>query len=964
MTAAEYRIHAVPDVFLPDGSVLHRELAGSQQPRFWTAPPRHRDKQPGCPSCAKNGYSAGCGNYAAEELLDWCSSYGYDMDDWQQWWLTECCGVKPDGRWTAFEAAAVVSRQNGKNAIHLDAPILTISRGWVTFKDIQVGDWVYGSDGAPTKVVGRTEIFPEADCYEVSFTDGSSHIVSGDHLWQVSYRGRGDWGPVRTADLAQSVGGRRPDNGRMEYNWRVRCDAVVQTPSADLPIDPYLLGYWLGDGASRSATIFAGKTDRDWVEGFIRAAGAEVDRVREHPVTKVQEIWFLLRGSGGFRTECQDFGIWGTGRKRIPELYLTASPEQRLALLRGLMDSDGSITITNKTPQVEFTTALPGLAEDFWRLARSLGIRVTPKVSKTSLNGVRHKDRTRFLWTPTVNPFAMPRKAERWRPAAEHAARTCEWPGCALPYAGRLDGEGPGLCKMHRDRKRQGTDMDAPRRKYPAGKQREVMQPHEVMSITGIKPVPSVPTRCIQVAAPDGVYLVGKTFTPTHNSMLEVRELGGLFLFGESMIIHTAHEFKAAAEHFRRVRDTITSYEDLSRRVKKVTTSHGDEAIELRPAPTLIFGSAGRRIQRNVSSRLRFLARSRGSGRSFTANLVVYDESMFLSDEQVGASMPTMSAVANPQMIYTASAGYHDSVQLAMVRRRMLKHDQSLMGAEWSIDPHTDLCPRDEVLGRKTNRYVICDRHDDRDDPRSWAKANPAFGTRISYEHVQKEFKSMSAAAFDRERLGVGDWPQEEETWTVISEESWERCALADPGGAQRPLAFAVDVDPEMRFTTIAAAWQRPEPDNPREVKTVLEIPKGCSREGTGWVIQRLVELRRQWRPIAVCFPKNGPAAGLADAAENAGLEVVRAGSGDEAEAFSQIITAIRNRTVIHLGREQAPTLWSAIASAETRSVGDGGQAWSRKDSDSDIAPIVAATLAAWALNKKRRNYNPMNSIG
>lgn len=556
-----YRVVAVPDVFLPDGTVLHDTLTGSQQPRFWTAPPRHRVKDPNCKSCDTEGYQGGCGNFAAEELLDqWAPHYGYDLDPWQRWWLTEACGITPDGRWAAFEVAGICSRQNGKN--------------------------------------------------------------------------------------------------------------------------------------------------------------------------------------------------------------------------------------TN----------------------------------------------------------------------------------------------------------------------------------------------------------------------------LEVRELGGLFLFGEQMIIHTAHEFKAAAEHFRRVRDTIASYDDLSRRVKRVMTSHGDEAIELRSAPTLIFGPGGKRIRRNVGGRLRFLARSRGSGRSFTADCVVYDESMFLSDEQVGASMPTMSAVSNPQMIYTASAGYHDSVQLAMVRRRILKHDQSLMGAEWSIDPHVDTCPRDEVLGRKTNRYVVCDRHDDRDDPRSWAKANPAFNLRISYEHVAKEFRSMSMAAFDRERLGVGDWPEEEESWSVISEELWGQCSLPDPGGALRPLAFAVDVDPDMHGATIAASWHRPEPDG--KVRTVLEIPRGCSREGTGWVVQRLVELRRQWRPIAICFPKNGPAAGLADAAENAGLDVVRAGSGDEAEAFSQMITAVKNRTVAHLGREQAPALWSAIASAETRDVGDGGHAWSRRESEADITPIVAATLASWALNKKRRSYDPRRSIG
>jgi len=448
------------------------------------------------------------------------------------------------------------------------------------------------------------------------------------------------------------------------------------------------------------------------------------------------------------------------------------------------------------------------------------------------------------------------------------------------------------------------------------------------------------------------------------NVNLEIRELGGLFLFGESMIIHTAHEFKAAAEHFRRVRDTITSYNDLSSRLKRVMTSHGDEAIELKPTPTLIFGPGGTRVRKSVTARLRFLARSRGSGRSFTADCVVYDEAMFLSDEQVGASMPTMSAVPNPQMYYTASAGYKDSVQLAMVRRRVLRKDPTVAGAEWSIAPHLDTCPRDEVRGRKANHFIVCDKHDDRDDPRSWAKANPAFGGRISYEHVAKEFAAMSPMAFDRERLGVGDWPSDEEPWAVISEEAWARCAMDDPGGAVRPIAFAVDVNPEMTVATIAAAWERPDGDDRQKRRVVLEIPRGCSREGTDWVITRLKELRAKWRPVAICLPRNGPGAGLITKAESAGIEILIATSGDEAAAFTQIVTAARDQQIVHLGREQAPALWQAVATAETRDIGDGGRGWSRRDSGEDITPVTAATLAHWALGKKRRSYDILRSIG
>ena len=468
------------------------------------------------------------------------------------------------------------------------------------------------------------------------------------------------------------------------------------------------------------------------------------------------------------------------------------------------------------------------------------------------------------------------------------------------------------------------------------------------------------------------------------NATLEVRELGGLYLFGEGMIIHTAHEFKAAAEHFRRVRDTIASYDELGKRLKRVMTSHGDEAIELRATPTLIFGPGGTRVRKSVTGRLRFLARSRGSGRSFTADCVVYDEAMFLTDEQVGASMPTMRSVPNPQMYYTASAGMKDSIQLASVRRRILRGDPTLMGAEWSIDPHTDTCPRDEVRGRKANRYITCARHDDRDDPRSWAKANPAFGRRVFYDHMRREFESMSPASFDRELLGVGDWPAEEEAWAVVSQEAWDQCAIGDPGGALRPLAFAVDVNPEMTVATIAAAWERPEavlavrsltqqelargevdPANrrPAPVRVVLEIPRGCSREGTGWVIARLAELRRQWRPLAIVIPRNGPAAALADAAEHAGLDPLVASSGDEAAAFALMVTGIRDRKVLHMGRENAPALWSAIASAQTRDIGDGGRGWSRRTSEDDITPVTAATLAYWGLNKRRRSYDIRKSI-
>jgi phage terminase large subunit-like protein len=257
------------------------------------------------------------------------------------------------------------------------------------------------------------------------------------------------------------------------------------------------------------------------------------------------------------------------------------------------------------------------------------------------------------------------------------------------------------------------------------------------------------------------------------NAVLQARQLAGLFLFGESLQIHTAHEFKAANEHFRRMRDVIEAQGWLMSRVRPrngIRTSHGDEAIELRPSPTLIFGPKGTQIRRSVAPRLRFLARSRGSGRAFTCECLYYDESMILSDEEVGASLPTLSAVANPQVWYTASAGYKESTQLNRVRNRGINGtDNSLTWLEWSIAKHHDMCRHD------------CTEHDNPADVRSWARANPGLGIRISVEHVQREHVKMSPAEFERERLGVGDWPTDEMGWAVIPEQVWDSCQWREP---------------------------------------------------------------------------------------------------------------------------------------------------------------------------------------
>ena len=441
------------------------------------------------------------------------------------------------------------------------------------------------------------------------------------------------------------------------------------------------------------------------------------------------------------------------------------------------------------------------------------------------------------------------------------------------------------------------------------------------------------------------------------NAILEARQLSGLFLLGESLLIHTAHEFKASSEHFLRMRRLIESKDWLHSKTAAIRTSHGDEAIEMRPTPTIIFGARGTQIRKSVAPRLRFIARSRGSGRAFTCDCLFYDEAMILSAEQVGASLPTLSAVPNPQVWYTGSAGMPDSTQLDLVRKRGLAgNSRSLVWLEWSIDPHNDMC------------RPGCTRHDEREDPRSWAKANPGLGIRISLEHVTRELEGMPAKEFDRERLGVGDWPPDELGWAVIPEEVWEACAAEDPPRAPR-IAVAADVTPDQAAATVAIAGLAEFPAAPGrpagQRKTVVEIGQDSQgrddhRAGTDWVIPRILELKSRQRVAAVIIDKGGPAASLLVAAENAGLTVITPSLNDIAQAYAQFTKGVATGSLVHLGQ---PDLRTAVAGAARREIGDGLYSWTRKATSVDISPLCAATFAAWAASKYARPYDVLGSI-
>lgn len=412
-------------------------------------------------------------------------------------------------------------------------------------------------------------------------------------------------------------------------------------------------------------------------------------------------------------------------------------------------------------------------------------------------------------------------------------------------------------------------------------------------------------------------------------AVIEARVLWGLFIGGEKQILLSAHEFKTTHNTMKRIERLIEGCPDLRKRVKQFHKTVGREGIEL-----------------HDGRELKYIARSRGSGRGFTADCVIFDECMILGDDAMSALAPTSDAVENSQLWYLGSAGIgHLSQQMARLRKRCLvslesgEPDPVLAYLEWSIDEHRDEC----VPG--------CTDHDDIDSVRSLLRANPGVGYRLQVEKSMQRRLTMGDRLYARERLGVGEYPSDEaDTWQVIGEDAWR--SLADGTSSMAdPVSFAVDVTPERSHAAICAAGRSGE---------AVHVEVVDHRPGTAWVVERLVELVEKWSPCAVVIDPGGPAGSLIPAVrkelELLGLPdlLIEPKTREIAGASGQFFDAVASQAIVHL--DQAP-LSTALAGADKRPVGDGW-AWARRGVSVDISPLVGCTLAAWG-HAERADVEP-----
>ena len=380
------------------------------------------------------------------------------------------------------------------------------------------------------------------------------------------------------------------------------------------------------------------------------------------------------------------------------------------------------------------------------------------------------------------------------------------------------------------------------------------------------------------------------------SAVLEARELAGLFILGEELIVHTAHNFGTAKECFYRLRNMIDSTPDLSRLVRRITTANGDVGIEL-----------------TSGARLKYLARTPGSGRGFSADCVIFDEAYRLPGAMLAAMMPTLSARKNPQVWYATSSPAEIDEQSEHIRRTKLRSSEPDPGGLCWIEWCGDL-------------------RDDPSDPAVWAKTNPALGIRIGAEDLDRALRTLPSQDFAVEHLGV--WKTQSLS-AKIPLHIWESIQVSESPGTEG-VVFGLDIPPDRSSASVAAC--APDGENGFSVELADRRP------GTDWLIHRCIELSDRYPGTSFVIDTVGPAGGFVHELQNLGLKVISTTAREYSQACTHLFDAVMAKKLTHTGQ---PELVTAVMGAKTRTLGDSW-AWSRTSSSVDIAPLVAATLALW----------------
>lgn len=413
-------------------------------------------------------YNKGKADYAVAFIENLCHTKGvfsgkkFKLIEWQEQIIRDLFGtLKPNG-YRQFNTAYVeIPKKMGKQ-LALDTPIPTPD-GFTTMGEIQIGDEVFDEKGQICHVVAKSPVDYEEQGYRITFRDGETIIAGARHQWCGELtRGKRKAVTITTEELFNE-----PKDIHDVIRFRIPVARAIDLPNSyELPISPYLMGYWLGNGNAVKPEItiqtcdLYGVLDRIWPDHRL---GKRWQNTGDSKVVRIPVLKKVLLES--FHD------------KVIPQIYLRASVEQRFELLQGLMDSDGCIN--DRKGQAVYCSTEKALSESVSELLWSLGIKNAITTAEST---------TRADWS-------KPSK-ECGRIATGETIYTVKFTAFDdLPIAGL-------------ERKQKNAVPRNPKTRS------------HFRYIRSIEKVQNPGMQCIQVDSPSHMYLAGRSFVPTHNSEL------------------------------------------------------------------------------------------------------------------------------------------------------------------------------------------------------------------------------------------------------------------------------------------------------------------------------------------------------------------------------------------------------------------------------------------------------------
>mgnify|MGYP005624176331 FL=1 len=374
-----------------------------------------------------------------------------------------------------FRTAYIEMAKGQGKAVAIDTPVPTPT-GWSRMESLGVGDEVFDESGKVCKVTAVTGVLHDRDCFKLSFSGGGSIVADAEHMWRTNahrhHHRKVRVFPKTTREIFETLqacpNGTKSKFPMPKWNHRIDVTRPLECPEVSLIVDPYVLGVWLGDGDSDSARITCSDLDYELIE-TIRARGYTAKRNKSNNKTTGR---YRIQSTVGknLQTCLRELNV--LRNKHVPKVYLRGSFHQRLELLKGLMDSDGSCDING---QCEYTSISHGLIVGVSELLRTFGVKFAFSTCRAKIYEKDCGVRYRIIFR-VYNDFSI----------------------------------------FHLKRKYSRLKSPPKTRRINSG-----------FMITGCDPVESVPVKCIEVDSPSHMYLVGEGMIPTHNSPLA----GGIGLY-------------------------------------------------------------------------------------------------------------------------------------------------------------------------------------------------------------------------------------------------------------------------------------------------------------------------------------------------------------------------------------------------------------------------------------------------